>query len=71
MLKRATVLTAMTLALMSGGPSYAQSPSGLSEAGDPSSARPGILGKIAIEQKIGQQLPLDVPFVDDHGRPRA
>ena len=67
MLKRAAVLTAMTLALMPGVPSYAQSPSGLSEAGDPSAARPGILGKIAIEQKIGQQLPLDLPFVDDHG----
>jgi protein SCO1/2 len=68
MLRRATLSTALMLALMPGVASYAQSPSGLSEAGDPSSARPGILGKIAIEQKIGQQLPLDLPFVDDHGK---
>jgi protein SCO1/2 len=37
-------------------------------AGDPSSARPGILGKIGIDQRIGQQVPLDLEFVDENGR---
>jgi protein SCO1/2 len=33
----------------------------------PASARPKILDKVGIDQKIGQQLPLDLEFVDDHG----
>jgi protein SCO1/2 len=37
-------------------------------AGDPSSARPGILGKIGIDQRIGHQVPLDLEFVDENGR---
>jgi protein SCO1 len=28
-----------------------------------------MLSKIAIDQRIGSQLPLDLPFVDDHGTP--
>ena len=32
------------------------------------SARPGILSKIGIDQTIGQQVPLDLPFVDETGR---
>jgi protein SCO1/2 len=64
---RIFVATACVLAFTAALPSYA-SPQGLAEPGDPSSARPGILGKIAIDQRIGQQLPLDLPFVDDHGR---
>jgi protein SCO1/2 len=34
---------------------------------DPASKKPLILQKVGIDQKIGQQLPLDLPFVDDHG----
>jgi protein SCO1/2 len=30
--------------------------------------RPTILHNVGIEQKVGAQLPLDVPFTDDHGR---
>ena len=47
---------------------YAQNPTGLAEPGDPTSSRPGLLSKIAIAQRIGSQLPLDLPFVDDHGK---
>jgi protein SCO1 len=65
--RKVLAATALTLALVPGASSYAQSPTGLAEPGDPSAARPGILSKIAIDQKIGQQLPLDLPFVDDHG----
>jgi protein SCO1 len=35
---------------------------------DPATKKPKILEKVGIDQRIGQQLPLDTPFVDDHGR---
>lgn len=35
---------------------------------NPVTKKPRILDKVGIEQRIGQQLPLDTPFVDDHGR---
>jgi protein SCO1 len=54
--------------LLTGATTSAQPQSGLAEPGDPTSARPGLLGKIAIDQRIGHQLPLDTPFVDDNGR---
>jgi protein SCO1/2 len=31
-------------------------------------ARPGVLAHVGIDQKIGQQLPLDLPFRDEQGR---
>ncbi len=68
---RKNILLATTALVMALGPwatSYAQNAVGLAEPGDPTSARPGILSKIAIDQKIGQQLPLDLQFVDDHGK---
>jgi protein SCO1/2 len=58
-------LMAMVLA---GVTTSAQSPSGLAEPGDPTSSRPGILAKIAIDQRIGHRLPFDTPFVDESGR---
>lgn len=38
------------------------------EPGDPTSAKPGLLSKIHIDQKLNGQVPLDLPFVDDTGR---
>jgi protein SCO1/2 len=35
---------------------------------DATSARPGLLSKIHIDQHLDTQLPLDLPFVDDHGK---
>ena len=35
---------------------------------DAASKKPLILQKVGIDQKIGQQLPLDLEFVDEHGR---
>ncbi len=64
-LLRAACLLALTVA---SARSYAQTPSGLAEPGDATSARPGLLAKIAIDQQIGRQLPLDLPFVDESGR---
>jgi protein SCO1/2 len=62
------LLPIFLLALLPAVSSSAQTPSGLAEPGDPTAARPGILSKIAIDQQIGKQLPLDLAFVDDHGR---
>jgi protein SCO1/2 len=35
---------------------------------NPVTNKPRILEKVGIDQRIGQQLPLSTPFVDDHGR---
>src|SRR5512141_314478 len=38
------------------------------EPGQPTSAKPGILGKVGIDQRLNEQIPLDLPFVDESGR---
>jgi len=61
--------TLVVAAVLVGRLASAQTPTGLAEPGDPTSARPGILSKIAIDQRIGHDVPADVPFVDENGRP--
>ena len=65
---RNIIATISALALTAGSAAYAQAPGILPGVGEPTSARPGILGKIAIDQRIGSQIPADIPFVDDQGR---
>ncbi|HEX6975920.1 MAG TPA: SCO family protein [Vicinamibacterales bacterium] len=36
--------------------------------GQPTSAKPGILAKIGIDQRLNEQVPLDLPFVDENGK---
>jgi len=56
----------VTAALLCAAPTHAQ---GLAPAaGDPASAKPGLLAKIGLDQKIGQSIPLDLPFTDESGR---
>jgi protein SCO1/2 len=69
MTRHLSVATVCALALAASTAAYAQNPGGLVEPGDPTSARPGILSKIAIDQRIGSQVPSDIPFVDETGRP--
>ena len=38
---------------------------------DPPSAKPGLLSKIGLDQRIGESLPLDLPFVDEIGPARS
>lgn len=38
------------------------------EPGDPASAKPGILGRIGIDQRLNHHVPLDLLFVDENGR---
>jgi len=41
---------------------------GVAPIGDAASAKPGVLGRVGIDQKIGQHVPLDLPFTDETGR---
>lgn len=36
--------------------------------GEPASAKPGLISKIQIDQRLNTRIPLDLPFVDDTGR---
>ena len=36
--------------------------------GDPASAKPGILSRIGIDQRLNHHVPLDLPFVDESGK---
>jgi protein SCO1/2 len=63
------LLISLTLVALSISAVAAQNPDGMAEPGQPTSARPGLLSKIAIDQRIGHQVPLDLPFVDDSGTP--
>jgi protein SCO1 len=69
MTKHLLVTTVCALALAASTAVYAQNPGGLVEPGDPTSARPGILSKIAIDQRIGSEVPSDISFIDENGRP--
>ena len=66
--RRILIALVAALALAASTRSYAQNPGNLVEPGDPTSARPGILSRIAIDQRIGHQVPFDIPFVDENGR---
>ena len=68
MSNRLLIAFVAALALAASTRTYAQNPGNLVEPGDPTSARPGILSRIAIDQRIGHQVPSDIPFVDENGR---
>lgn len=65
----ALVLAAFVL---TGGSARAQGPAagmqqGTTTPGDPTAAKPGLLSQVGMEQRIGQPVPLDLPFVDETG----
>ena len=66
---RARLALAGFIALVLGAPSGARAQGmGMPEPPlDAASKKPLILQKVGIDQKIGQQLPLELQFVDDHG----
>ena len=61
------VLAALALALT---PRVsAQAPAGIApKPGDAATSRPGLLSRIAVDQRLNTQIPLDLPFVDENGR---
>jgi protein SCO1/2 len=40
----------------------------MQEPGEPAKSKPGILGKIGIDQRLNHHVPLDLPFVDENGK---
>ncbi len=38
------------------------------DVGPAATDKPGLLGKIGIDQRIGEKVPLDLPFVDENGK---
>jgi protein SCO1/2 len=67
---RTAVAIAAVAWLLCAAPARAQSTpaQGLAEAGTPASVMPGILGKVRIDQRIGEAVPLDLVFTDETGR---
>jgi protein SCO1 len=57
------------LTVLAAGP-RAQSPqAGMApDPGEPAKSRPGLLGRIRIDQRLNEQVPLDIPFTDETGR---
>jgi protein SCO1 len=51
-------------------PAFAQgvASSGVAQGGEAAGAKPGVLGRIGIDQRIGEHVPLDLPFTDETGR---
>jgi protein SCO1 len=64
------VILAVALAAIFAAPAgvSAQGPLPQQEPGDPASAKPGLLAKIGIDQRLDEQVPLHLPFVDETGR---
>ena len=64
---RRRIAAALTL-LVCASPAFAQVGATAPDPGEATSARPGLLSKIHIDQHLDTPLPLDLPFVDDHGK---
>lgn len=60
-------ILALVIAAASCAPVFAQYAEGPKRS-EPVNARPGLLARVGIDQKIGQQLPLDLVFKDETGR---
>ena len=54
--------------LVAAAPAHAQYAEGPQQMSPPSLRQPDILKRVGIDQKIGQQLPLDLMFQDEAGR---
>ena len=63
----ATVIVAATLTFAA-APVRAQLGGTAEPPGEAASAKPGILSKIGIDQRLNMPVPLDLPFVDESGR---
>ena len=68
-MKFRTTLLALGLAALLAVPGgVSAQPLPRQDPGEPSAARPGLLGKIGIDQRLDAQVPLDLAFVDENGR---
>jgi protein SCO1/2 len=66
---RKTIIT-LTIAVLCAAPPAvsAQGPLPRQEPGEATGAKPGLLSKIGIDQRLNEQIPLDLEFVDETGR---
>jgi protein SCO1 len=62
----AALLAAPAAVVAQTSPGYGTAPA--ASAGDPAAARPGIISRIGIDQKLNAQVPLDLVFTDETGR---
>ena len=62
-------LAAAVLAVACTTPAAAQVGATGADPGDPTSAKPGLLSKIHIDQHLDYQVPLDLAFTDENARP--
>ncbi|MEM8962979.1 MAG: SCO family protein [Acidobacteriota bacterium] len=58
-----TLLTVTVLVVMAATPAFAQ------RERIPAESLPGPLKEVGFDQNLGAQVPLDIPFVDEHGQP--
>jgi protein SCO1/2 len=67
----AAIALATAMGVTGGTPALAQGvgSTGIAQASEPAGSRPGVLGRIGIDQRIGGQVPLDLPFTDETGAP--
>jgi len=54
--------------IVAGAVALAIMPLAAGAATEPADVRPAALREVGIDQRLGEQLPLDAPFIDDHGR---
>jgi len=62
------VVALIVAAFVSTTGAYAQVGNTAPAPGDPTASRPGLLGKIRIDQRLNNQVPLDLPFTDETGK---
>lgn len=60
----AVLLTVLAASARAQSPQAGMTP----DPGEPTKSRPGLLGKIRIDQQLNAQVPLDIPFTDESGR---
>jgi protein SCO1 len=61
------LFVALVIAVASCAPAFAQYGEAPKRS-EPVNAKPGVLARVGIDQKIGQQLPLDLIFRDENGK---
>src|SRR5918993_1909159 len=68
LMRKALISLGLAAILAVPGVVSAQSPLPQQAPGDPTSSKPGLLSKIGIDQRLHQQVPLGLEFVDETGR---
>lgn len=67
-IRKALISLGLAAMLAVPGVVSAQSPLPQQAPGEPSSAKPGLLSRIGIDQRLHQKVPLDLEFVDETGK---